>query len=123
MYFRQNHSAIAHAAAAAGVSGGDITDRAARGVLVCVNITALTGTTPTLTVIIEGKDPESGVYFTILSSAALNANGMTCLQVYPGATVAANLSLSQCMPITWRIRTVIAGTTPAVTATVGVQTI
>lgn len=94
-----------------------------RGVQIGVNITALTGTSPTMTVIIEGLDAASGTYYTLLSSAALAATGFTLLTVYPGVTVAANAAASQALPNTWRIRYVIAGTTPAVTATVGANLI
>lgn len=89
------------------------------GVQIGINITAITGTTPTLTVIIEGLDEASGVYYPLLSSAALAATGFTLLSLYPGIATAANASASQALPKSWRVRYVIAGTTPAVTATIG----
>lgn len=90
-----------------------------RGVQLSINITAITGTAPTLTVFIEGQDETSGVWHTLLASAALTATGFTLLTLYPGVTVAANVSASQFLPKTWRVRYAIAGTTPAVTATIG----
>lgn len=101
------------------VSSADQTNVGSRGVTVIVDITAITGTTPTLTVVIEGKDPASGKYFTLLSSAALNAVATTVLSVYPGLTASANVAANAALPKTWRVRTVTGGTGPSVTATIG----
>ena len=84
-----------------------------------INISALTGTGPTLTVTIQGKDAASGQYYTILASAALAAVAFTLLQVAPGITAAANTAANAKMPSTFRLQYVVAGTTPTVTATVG----
>lgn len=106
-------------AASAGSNGPDQLNPRHRGIIVPINITAITGTTPTLTVTIQGKDPISATYYTVLASAALNATGFTELIVIPGVTVSANLAASRPLPSQWRIITAIAGTTPAVTATIG----
>jgi hypothetical protein len=108
---------LALVAASASQAGPDNENYGAIGLQVGVNITALTGTAPTMTVIVEGKD-KSGAYYTLLSSAALNAVAFTLLTLYPGVTPAANLAVSQVLPRNWRVRVVIAGTTPAVTATI-----
>lgn len=111
---------ITHTAAAAGVNSADQINLNARGLLVSVNITAGGGTSPTLQVIVEGKDTVSGVYYTLLASAAIAATpGFTLLQVYPGLVAAAGLVANQVLPRVWRVRTVIGGTAPTVTATVG----
>lgn len=114
---------ITHTAASAGVNGSDQINTSAHGINVVVNITAITGTTPSLTVTLQGKDTASGVYYNILASAALTATGTTVLTVFPGATAAANLAANAILPRTWRVITAIAGTTPAVTATVGASVI
>lgn len=115
---------ITHTAASAGVSGADQTNLNARGLLLGINITAGTGTSPTLQVIVEGKDAVSGTYYQLLASAAIAATpGFTLLSLYPGLTAAANLVANQVLPRTWRVRTVIGGGTPAVTATVGASVI
>lgn len=111
------------AASAASGNSGDLTNLDARGLHLGINITALTGTTPTLTVIIEGKDTASGQYYTLLTSTALAAVAFTLLSVYPGITASANIAASQVLPRTYRIRYTIAGTTPAVTATIGASVI
>lgn len=117
-----NQSAVAAitalAAASAGANGSDLTNTGARGVHLIIDITALAGTTPTLTVTIQGKDAVSGKYYDILASSALNATGTTVLRVYPGLTAAANLTANDVLPRDWRVKTAIAGTTPEVTATI-----
>jgi hypothetical protein len=110
-------------AASVGVASIDQKNFNGKGILVGVNITALTGTTPTLTVTLQGKDLASGVYYTVLASAALSATGFTLLSVYPGLVAAANLTVNSPLPKTWRISSVIGGTTPAVTATIGASVI
>lgn len=89
-----------------------------RGVTVVVNITAITGTTPTLTVSIVGHDPVSDTDYTLLTSAALAATGQTVLTVYPGCIAAANLTANAPLPNLWTVKAVVAGTGPAVTATI-----
>ena len=103
-------------AANTSANGSDQSNVFARGITVIVDITAITGTTPTLTVTIEGKDPVSGKYYTLLASTALNAVGTTALRIYPGLAVAANSAANLPLPKTYRVRTTIGGTTPAVTA-------
>lgn len=111
------------AAQTTSVNGADQTNINGRGVQVGVNITALTGTAPMLTITIQGKDAASGVYYNLLQSAAITATGFTLLTLYPGAAATANVSAPQVLPATWRVIAAIAGTTPAVTATVGASQI
>lgn len=109
---------VTMAAATAAVNSADQTNPM-RGLIVGVNITALAGTSPTLTVTIQGKDPTSGTYYTVLASAALAATGFTELIVYPGATASSNVAVSRPLPSQWRIITAIGGSaTPTVTATI-----
>lgn len=111
---------LSHTAAGLGtVLGPDMDCLDRTGLLVFINITAISGTTPTLTVTVEGKDPVSGTYYTILASAALNATGMTVLKIYPALTAAANTVANDILPQTFRVKSVIGGTTPSVTATIG----
>lgn len=105
------------------VTSSDQTNNYGCGVQVGVNITVLTGTSPTVTVTVEGKDTVSGTYYTLLASAAIAATGFTLLTVYPGAPTTANVSSPQVLPKTWRVKAVVAGTTPAATATIGASVI
>lgn len=113
-------TAVTHTAASAGVTGTNLDLTQCKGCMVFINISAISGTTPTLTVTLKGIDPASATAYTILASAALNATGMTVLRVYPGLTAAANAVANDVTPTTCRIDTAIAGTTPSVTATVSV---
>lgn len=110
-------------AAAAGGNSADQINYNGRGLQLGINIATLAGTTPTLQVTVQGKDAASGVYYTILQSAVLNATGFTQLTVYPGAPATANVSTPQPLPRIFRILYAITGTTPAVTATIGASVI
>lgn len=111
------------AAAAAGGNSAEQINLYGRGLQLSIDITVITGTGPTLTVSIQGKDPVSGKWYTLLQSAALSAVALTNLTVYPGVTAAANVAASQVIPRTWRVLYSIGGTTPAVTATIGASVI
>jgi hypothetical protein len=68
----------------------------ARGIAVVLKITA--GTTLDIIAKIKGIDPVSGEKWDILASASKTGAGTTVLTVYPGITVAANVSASYCLP-------------------------
>lgn len=97
------------------VNGADQTNHNGRGITVVVDITALTGTSITFT--IQGKDPTSGKYYTLLVSAALVGTGTTILRVGPGLTAAANTVANDQLPRTFRVITT-AVALSALTATV-----
>ncbi len=73
-----------------------------RGVHLTIDMTAVPGVA-TVTFTIQGKDPVSGKYYTILASTAIVATGTTVLKVYPGITAAANASVSDILPRSWRL--------------------
>lgn len=93
---------LASAARVATVNSSDFGNPGAKGLHLAIDVTAVT-LTPSITVTIQGKDPVSGKYYTILASAAIVAIGTTVLKVYPGITVAANLSVSDFLPRHWRV--------------------
>jgi hypothetical protein len=68
---------------------------------VIVNVTA--AGTSTLTVTIQGKDPLSGNYYTILAGTALTGTGMQVLKVYPGIAASAGGAVSDMLPDAWRV--------------------
>ena len=105
------------------VLSSDQLNPAGSGIKLVIDITAITGTSPTLTVTLQGKDTTSGKYFTILASAALNATGTTVLTVFPSAPVAANVSANDLLPRSWRVSAVVGGTGPSVTATIGASVV
>lgn len=73
-----------------------------RGVKVTLDVTT-TSATPSVTFTIQGVDPTSGSYYTVLASSAITTVSTTTLTVYPGITAAANVSASDVMPTTWRL--------------------
>lgn len=105
-------------------NGAAFHNNVARGLHLIVDITAVSGTSPTLTVTIEGFDSLSGQYYTLLASTALNATGTTVLKVYPGLTASANVAANDVLPKFWRVKWVIGGTaTPTVTASIAASLI
>jgi hypothetical protein len=114
-------SALALSAASSSSNGSDLVNEDYKAANIIVDITAISGTTPTLTIDVEGKDPVSGKYYTILESAALSSVSTTVLSVGPGLPVTANLSANAILPKTWRVTATIGGGTPSVTATIGVS--
>lgn len=110
---------ITHTAASAGVTGPIIDTQSGLGLLLFINVTAISGTSPTLTVTLKGLiDEAATASYTILASAALNATGLTVLKVYPGLTAAANTVANDVVPGRCQIVTAIGGTGPSVTATI-----
>lgn len=104
-------------AASAGATGGNLDTQQHRGIMVFVNVTAITGTSPTLTVSIKGQSPQ-GVDFTILTSAAITATGQTVLTVYPSLPASANVTAQATIPIVTHVDYAIGGAGPSVTATI-----
>lgn len=113
-----NVSLFTLAGATASANGGDQDNFVGKGLHIVVDITAVTGTSPTLVVTVEGKDPLSGKYYTLLASASLTATGTTVLKVSPGLTAAANTVANDVLPRIWRVKTTIGGTTPVWTGTI-----
>ena len=83
-------------------TGGDRTGNGFSSVVVVVDITVNTGGLGSITVSIQGKDA-NGIYYTILSSAALTAVATTAYTVGLGAATTANVSIGAPLPETWRV--------------------
>jgi hypothetical protein len=107
--------------AAGTVNSADLTNVNHKGVQIGVNISALSAST-TVQVTVQGKDAASGVYYTLLQSAAIAATGFTLLTVYPGGPTTTNVAANQVLPRTWRVSVVVAGSGTA-SATVGASVI
>lgn len=73
-----------------------------RGLRVTINVTAIAAT-PSVVFTIQGKDPVTGAYYTVLASAAVTGTGVTTLYVYPGSAVTANAAANFHLPSTWRV--------------------
>lgn len=98
----QSVTILASAARTATVNGDLQYNNAGRGVHVVIDATAAADT-PSVVFTIQGYDPVSQKYYTILASAAIVGTGTTVLKVYPGITAAANASVSDVLPRLWRV--------------------
>lgn len=105
-------------AASANATSTTITNPNYRGVRVGIDVTAISGTSPSLTVSIVGVDPVTGSTFTLLQSAAISATGYSTLLVYPGITATANETADNVLPFNWQITAAIGGASPSVTASI-----
>lgn len=83
------------------VNGADFTNYNARGIVIVLDVTAITGTSFTIT--IQGKDPTSAKYYTLLVSAAVSTVSTNIYRIYPGLTAAANATASDVVPRTFRV--------------------
>jgi hypothetical protein len=75
------------------------------GCKVHLRVSAVPGV-DTVQVVIEGKDSLSGLYYTILQGAVQVAAGLFVYTVYPGVAAVANVSASDVLPDTYRVRVV-----------------
>ena len=120
VYNNQEAISVVSAARTASGNSADFTNPNARGGVFVMDMTAFSGTTPTVQMIVDGKDPASGGYYPILTSAVIaGAVAKTIFRVYPLLVAVANLTVQDLLPRTWRLRWVIAGTTPSLTFSVG----
>jgi hypothetical protein len=117
----QNLMALALTNVTATTNGHDLENLGGRFAHVVINITAITGTAPTATFTVQGKDAISGSYYTILASTALNTAATTVLRIGPGLTAAANLVANDVIPKTFRVIMTAGGTITDLDATVGVS--
>lgn len=96
-----------------------------RGAYIIVNVTTLTGTSPTLTPNIQGKGPVAIQYFTLLlASAAISAAGKYIYLIYPNAAAGAGgvtQSAGFPLPHTWNVIMTVGGTVTAEAYTVEVS--
>lgn len=116
MPISNEQSVFASAARTATADSSDFTNPDARGLHLIIDVTSVT-LTPSVVFTISGKDPLSGKYYTLLTSAAITATGTTVLKLYPGLTAAANTVASDVLPRTWRV-TATHGDTDSITFSV-----
>ena len=76
-----------------------------RGVKAVLNVTAVPGV-DTVQLVIENKDPVSGVYTQVLAAVARAGAGADTLTVQPGGPVTANVAANDQVADTYRIRVV-----------------
>lgn len=81
-------------------TGSDHINYNGKGVKVLVNMTVVG--TGSVTPSIQIKDA-NGIYYTVLTGTAIVTNTTQALTIYPGITAAANVSISDILPRTFRI--------------------
>ena len=108
------------AARTATANSSDFENISARGIWLALNITAASGTTPTLDIKVQRKDPLSDTYYDVVGGAFAQKTGMGSddLIIYPGITAAANRAVSSAIASRWRVVATIGGTTPSFTFSV-----
>jgi hypothetical protein len=113
----------ASAARTTTANGTTITNASGRGAMFYVNVTAATGTTPTLVVQLQVQDPVSLNFIDITPAVtpSITGTGLTMLTVCPGISEAANSRVAQGLPRVFRFRWMIGGTTPSFTFSIGAQ--
>jgi hypothetical protein len=106
-----------------GNSAAAIVNHNARGVALLVNVTAATGTTPTLVVRVQVQDPVGSGWVDLpgAATASITGTGLTLLTIYPGIAAVANSAINQPLPRNYRLAWVVGGTTPSFTFSVGAQ--
>jgi hypothetical protein len=98
----QEATVFASAARTASSDSADQTNYYWRGVVLVIDVTAITAS-PSVVFTVQGKSTLGSDYYTILVSAAITATGQTVLRIYPGLTAAANLVASDVLPYKWRV--------------------
>lgn len=97
-------------------------DEGIKGVIVFVDVTAASGTSPTLDITVDRFDPASGKWLAIVGAAfaqITSAAGQVDLAIYPGIAETANRTVSDHIGQVWRVVSTIGGTTPSFTYTIG----
>lgn len=112
---------LASAARTTTTSSADLVNYDARGVRLYLDVSAASGTTPTLDCKVQGKDPVTGDYVDLPGAAFAQktAAGSDDLTVYPGIAETANETVSDVLGKTWRVTCAIAGTSPSFTFSIG----
>lgn len=103
------------------VNSADQQNSENRGVRLFLNISAASGTSPTLEVKLQMKDNLSGTYIDLPGSAFAQkiTTGASSLTIYPGIAETANETVSDIFTRTWRVVATIGGTTPSFTFSLG----
>jgi hypothetical protein len=107
-------------------NGANQTNATSKGAHIILNLGAVTGTTPTLVLKIQGSADSGTTWFDVAgaTTASLSATGVYGIIVYPGlfniagiATTATVAQTNATLPRTWRTVWTVGGTTPSFTIT------
>jgi hypothetical protein len=106
---------------ATGQSAAAINNFNARGAAFIVNVSAASGTTPTLAVRLQVQDIVSANWVDVPGAVTASITGISTvmLTVYPGVVEAVNAKVSFPLPRVYRFAWTIGGTTPSFTFSIG----
>ncbi len=121
---RNNYGVSVESSSAKGSSGNSaaaITNFNARGAEFIFNVSAVSGTGPTLAIKLQVQDIVSGAWVDVPGAvtASITATGTYRLQVYPGITEVANSKVSYALPRAYRFAWTLGGTSPSFTFSIG----
>ena len=110
-------TADSSAARTSTVAGATVTNFNAKGAVITINVTAVSGTSPTLVAKLQySPDGTTWIDYTNKPvTATISATGQTTLIVCPGVTEVVNSAVSLPLPRTVRMYYTIGGTTPSLT--------
>jgi hypothetical protein len=113
------------AARTASGNGTTATNASAVGAHFIFNVSAVSGTTPTLVAQLQVQDSLSTNWVDVpgAATATITAIGTYLLTVYPSVAEVANSKISNALPRTYRWRWTIGGTTPSFTFSISAQNI
>lgn len=94
--------ALASASRTATTTTTDFTNYGHQGILIFFDVTAVHASGSDIKMKLEGKDPASGKYYTILESASVVTVVTNVYRVNPLLTAAANTIAKDMMPTTFR---------------------
>lgn len=99
-------------------------NHAAVGVTLFVDVTAASGTSPTLTFTLQAWDPASQTWYNIspaLPTTPIASTGLSVIQLYPGDVSDSAMQMAGgALPAApWRVAYTVGGTTPSFTFSVG----
>jgi hypothetical protein len=114
-------SVLASAARTTSANSADLVNYNARGVRLFLDVSAQSGTTPTLDVKVQVKDSVSGLYVDLPGAAFAQNIGTVqtkILDIYPGLAAATGAAVNEMLSRTWRVVATIGGVTPSFTFSV-----
>lgn len=89
-----------------------------RGAIFNFNVSARSGTNPTLALSLQWLDPASNTYITLATLSNITGTGDTTKVIYPGAAAATAYDI---LPGSYRWAWVVGGTNPSFTFSIGVN--
>ena len=120
----QNRTVTIRSSSALGATGATdpVASHGARGIIIYMEVTAVSGSSPTLDCKVQGYDALGDVWHDITGAVFAQKTGASndYLTIYPGIGETANEAVSDVIPALIRVHSTIGGSsTPTVTFTLG----